>query len=148
MSYQAPWPIAGSRSDAGRSALSPKLIRQSLHSNRREAPITVLRRWSSLVGTKSPEPPFVAVHERGSLRFWLQREIFGKGIRFQLSRSLSVQSERTTTHTRDAPSHEESQCAARHKSDSVMAVIPRPAQERFEPATVGAWKVAPQMGNG
>jgi len=73
---------------------------------------------------------------------------FRKGIRFQLSRSLSVQSERTTTHTRDAPSHEESQCAARHKSDSVMAVIPRPAQERFEPATVDAWKVAPQMGNG
>jgi hypothetical protein len=48
-----------------------------------------------------------------------------------LTLPLSAEFARTTTHTRGVPNHEETQFAPEHKSDSVMAGISQPAQERF-----------------
>jgi hypothetical protein len=38
--------------------------------------------------------------------------------------------------------------AVQSETDSVMVEISQPAQEGREPETVGAWRVAPEIGNG
>jgi hypothetical protein len=42
----------------------------------------------------------------------------------------------------------EALCGIQNKNDSAMEGIPQSAQERLVSQTAGAWKVAPQMGNG